>query len=172
MGILTRKHAAAWLISGLAVMNLLTLSALWYSVLGKPFAPFSRPAENERSESVSRFLERELNLSPEQAVRLEELRRSQAAAIKSIDDEISRLKKTGMDEMLASYFDAARGDALASAIGAKEAEKGRMHFAHLRNMMALCRPDQEGRFRRILGDILRMMGPPEPRDGRPPLDRR
>ena len=58
MDILTRKHAAAWLISGLAVMNLLTLSALWFSVLGKPFAPFSRPAEKERSENVSRFLER------------------------------------------------------------------------------------------------------------------
>jgi Spy/CpxP family protein refolding chaperone len=202
MDIFTRKHLGAWLIGLLVVMNLATLGTLWYTALRKPAAApppagdtpraNTSPVENRRAGNrqadIRRFLERELDPSPEQAAQFEELRLKQAAAIQAAQEEIHRLKKAEIDAILAPQPDRAKGEALADQIGIMEAKKEQILFAHLRNLMALCRPDQEQKFRSILGELVRMFSPPgqpkppgekpprrnadDPRDDPPPRDRR
>jgi protein CpxP len=159
MDIFARKHLTVWLIGALAIMNLVTLATLWYAVIRKP-QPAPPPREGNPSESVNRFLEQELHLAPEQTAEFREMRRSHTAEQQAIQDEIRRLKKAEMDELLTAQPDQAKGEALAAAIGAKETEKEKLLFAHLRNLMALCRPEQQERFRSIMGELIRMMGPP------------
>jgi len=169
MDIFTRKHMAAWLIGALVVMNLITLTVLWYAVIRKP-QPAPPPRDEKPAENVNRFLERELNLTPEQAEQFREMRRRHAAEQQALQEEIRGLKKAEMDELLTAQPDPAKSESLAAAIGAKETEKERRLFAHLQGLMALCRPDQQERFRAIMGELIRMMGPvgqPQP-DKKPP----
>jgi hypothetical protein len=159
MDTLTRKHLGIWLVAGLAVLNVLTLAALWFVVLRKP-APEAPPREGQPRPDVSRFLNQELGLTPEQSARMEALRRGHAADFLAVQEEIHRLKKAEMDEFLAASPDPARSTALAEAVGAKESEKETLLYTHLRSLMDICDPGQKERFRSILGELLKMMGPP------------
>jgi periplasmic protein CpxP/Spy len=173
MDIFTRKHLAGWMIGLLVVINLVTLATLWLGVLWRPAAS-PPPRGDNRPDDVNRFLERELNLTVEQAAKLEDLRRRNAAAMQSIQEEIHRLKKAEVDELLAPRTDAARIDELAAEIGTKEAEKEKVLFSHLQDLMALCRPDQQEKLRSVMGELVRLMGPPgQPTPGgKPPAKKR
>jgi protein CpxP len=168
MDIFSRKHLTTWVIALLVLLNAATLGALWLSVLRKPEAPPRRGeagppaprADAKRADDVRLFLERELDLSSDQAAKFEQLRKSHAAAIQAVQNEIRRLKKAEMDGLLAAGSNPEPGDQLAVEIGAKETEKEKLLYAHLRDLMALCRPDQQDKFRRILGEVLRLMAPP------------
>jgi len=176
MDIFSRKHLSTWAIALLVVLNIATLATLWLSLLRKPAGPprreeseaaagggeRARPAEGT-ADDVRLFLERELGLDAGQKAQFEEMRRRNAAAIQSAQAEIQRLKKAEMDAMLASPADPARQDALAAEIGAKETEKEKLLYAHLRDLSALCRPEQQKKFREIVGELLRIMAP----QGRP-----
>jgi periplasmic protein CpxP/Spy len=168
MDIFSRKHFANWIVALLVVLNVATLGALWLSVLrrpearprrddGKTEAPRATAAQTDgtKTDDVRLFLERELGLSPDQKAEFERLRTSHAAGIQAVQAEIQRLKKAEMDAFLAGRAD----DATAAAIGAKETEKEKLLYAHLRDLMAICRPEQQERFRQVMGEILRLMAP-------------
>jgi hypothetical protein len=185
MDIFSRKHLATWIIALLVVLNIASIGALWLSVLRRPEAPPRRDdqraeavrpepgrSDGARTDDVRLFLERELGLSPDQSAKFEQLRRSHAAGIQAAQREIQRLKKAEMDELLAERPDPARYEALAAEIGAKETEKEKLLYAHLRDLMALCRPEQQDTFRRIMGEVVRLMAPGgKPQGEKPPANK-
>jgi len=174
MDIFARKHIVAGLLVLLVAVNLITLGALWIGVVRKPAAaPPPRgeePPDGNRPDNVRRYLEREMDLTPEQSAAFEKLRLRHAADIQAIQNEIHDLKKAEMENLVASELDPVQGDDLAAKIGAKEAEKEKLLFGHLRELMALGRPEQQERLRSIIGELIRMMGPPgqSQADNRPP----
>ena len=156
-----RKHAARGLVGLLILVNLVTLATLWYSYLKRP--PLGRPPQDGRpGQEIQSFLARELGLTPDQSKKFDDLRDKFISTPQAIQEEILRLKQAMMAEIFAERPDEAKVEALAAEIGAKEAQKIRLLYAHFRDLAAVCTPEQKRKFQSIMSDLMRMFGPPGP----------
>jgi Spy/CpxP family protein refolding chaperone len=167
MDIFTQKRFMTWTIIILVILNLSALATILFRELRKPPPP--PPSPERRPEEVQHFLERELNLSPEQAQQFEELRKQHHFQSRAVRDEIRRLRKEIMDELFKSSPDTTKVRKLSDEIGMKEAELVRILFYHFMDLESVCQPEQNGKFRALIQELLRMIAPPEPHQ--PPGDK-
>jgi Spy/CpxP family protein refolding chaperone len=170
MNFFTKIRATSWIIGLLVILNLLTLSTIWFQQFRRP--PQTPPSQENRSETVQLFLQRELNLTDQQAQQFTTLRTQYLATSRVLMQDVMALRKTLTEEMFATSPDTPKADQIAEQIGVKHAEVERLLFSHLLELKAVCEPEQQAKFQRLMQEILDMMksgDQPRPQEqSRPP----
>jgi periplasmic protein CpxP/Spy len=133
----------------LVVLNL-SVVALVFSFFRPPSFPPGQSARGERF----RFVDERLDLSAEQKTKFKELRQEEFARM----DNVVRLRTQEMSDLFSllkkENVSAEEIQQKASAIGALEAEQSAMLFRHFQTLRALCSPDQQKEFDRLITDAM------------------
>ena len=173
MNFFTKIRVTSWIIGLLVLLNVLTLGVLWFQQFRRPPGMF--PPPGKQAENSQRFLQRDLNLTEQQAQQFETLRNQYFLKSRTIMQEIHQLRKGITDELFSASPDAQKANKFAEEIGAKQAELERLLFNHFLELKAVCQPEQQKKFQALMRDLLEMMKPPEPprppegvRPGEPP----
>ncbi len=169
---MNRGNSQKWLIWGivvLAVLNLASLSALWYVRLDHQ-AP---PPPRERNASLEDIIVHQVGLDPQQEAKFRELHLRHRQVKDSLENESYRLKEQLQNELFAVAPDTTKMATLANRIGGLEAEFERQVYRHFLELKALCRPDQYPKLEMVLNDLLSASRPrPRAKPDNPPDDRR
>lgn len=152
----------------LFILNLALIFSIWYPRLKGPGRKNLGISEHDR-EMVQRYMERQLNLSPEQSANMAKLRDAHFIKADSLTEEINQIRKEIMDELFNNSPDKDKVQKLVEALGTKQVELERLNFSHFQDLLSLCKPDQKEKFKTLLSDLLERMRPPKPRQ---PLDNR
>lgn len=167
MDLFTKNRFALISIITLVVLNIFTLTLLWIFHFRQPERvppPFDR-----RAARVEKFLERRLNLSPEQATEFKQLRRQHFQESMVVMNEIRELKEKMLDEVFSKDPDSLVVKNLTEQIGNKEAEREWLLFTHFRELRDVCTPEQRVKLEQIFQKIFEGMqqGVPPEMSGRP-----
>jgi Spy/CpxP family protein refolding chaperone len=171
MNFLTKNRLAVISIIILVILNLFTLSALWFQRFGENHKPPPHHFEMNKQGNGEEFLENELELTEEQAKQFEELRLKHFEKTKILMDEIHRYKKEITDELFSSTPDTNKVNLLSEEIGKNEAELERLSFSHFMKLKSVCQPEQKEKFERLFHVIfedVKPKGPPPPGSGNHP----
>ncbi|MCP4402436.1 MAG: periplasmic heavy metal sensor [bacterium] len=157
----TKQRLNASIIALLIVLNVTSLGTIWFLQSRQ-----SPGTEVQGPGPVRNFLERELDLTQEQAQQFEILRQEHFQESKAISEDIHPLKETIMQEVFAASPDSATVKAFAEEIGAKQAELEELRFQHFLALKSVCRPEQLETFQALFRELF----PPQnhPNEGRPP----
>lgn len=166
MDIFSQKKFMIWTITLLVLLNILSMAALWYQRSVQPPQP-PRQAD-QRQESVTQFLNRELQLSEDQKKEFEQLRRQHLEASAKLNQEMRDAKKELFDRVSAPALDKAAIEKLTIEIGDKQAQLDLLLFNHFIALRNKCTPEQQEKFKIILHDILDLMRPQNQVAERPP----
>jgi Spy/CpxP family protein refolding chaperone len=167
MDLFTKNRFALISIITLVVLNIFTLTLLWIFHFRQPERvppPFDR-----RAARVEKFLERRLNLSPEQSTEFKQLRRQHFQESMVVMNEIRELKEKMLDEVFSKDPDSLVVKNLTEQIGNKEAEREWLLFTHFRELRDVCTPEQRVKLEQIFQKIFEGMqqGVPPEMPGRP-----
>ena len=165
MDAIIKNRAVPWIIVILVVVNLMTLSTLWFFVLRRPLHPPAKSGENGKK-LVELFMAKELNLTEEQARRFDQLQEQHFRRSDPIIEDIHRLREELFHQLVFSSDESARARELAQEIGERETEKELLLFRHFTELLSTLRPEQQNDFKRLIHEILRKIAPPPPPDRR------
>lgn len=161
MDILSKQKFTNLLIVILVVMNIVSLSYIWYKQLQGPPPP---PPQNPGREHVNNFLERELDLTPDQQKQFVEIRKEHAQRTKVMNDRIGRLKKEVMEESFNDKPDINKISGLVDKITEEQKKYEKFLSEHFRRLSEVCTPEQ----RKILREIFMSSLGPDDRPAPPP----
>lgn len=142
----------------LIVFNIVTLAALWFAVVRRPGGG---PPPMNRGEGGTRpvdFLRRELGFSEEQMAAFTAQRDKFITAIEPLHAEVRALNEELVAELEKTAPDEARIEALTARIGTLRGEEGKRLFLHFKDLMSVCRPDQQAKFRSISRRFMETIG--------------
>jgi protein CpxP len=166
MDYFSKNKISLWIIAILVLLNLFTLSTIWYGRFHIPDRFPRREGRPQRQEGL-KVLEQKLNLTAEQIKIFEDLRQQHFEKMKPLHHEIFSIRQELMGEAAKTEPDTARIRELTSRIGEKETERERNIFEHFAAMRSVCTPAQREKFEILLREL---MGPPPempgPRPGR------
>jgi Spy/CpxP family protein refolding chaperone len=151
MDYFSKNKISLWIIAILVLMNLFTLSTIWFKDIRLPFAP---PPETGHRREGLRILEKELNLSVEQITLFKEIRKQHFDKRKRLQEEVHTLRGELMDELFKPEPDTVAIKMLAVQIGAKETEKEQCMFEHFMELKSACTPEQQGKFESLMKKVL------------------
>lgn len=150
-----------FLTAGVAILVLLNLSVIAFVFFF--FRPPSLPPGLGARGDRFRFVDERLNLSAEQKAKFKELRQQEFARMESV----VRVRTQEMRDLFGllnrENVSSEEIEQKASAIGALEAEQSAMLFRHFQALRALCNPDQQKEFDRLVTDAAMQAG--RARDG-------
>ena len=151
----------------LVVLNLGTLSFMWYMKLNPP-----RPETMQAPPPISGadFLNEELKFSKEQNEKIEKLREEHFQTVRKIKDEGRGLRDLFFSNLSKPDIDSAKVYEIANAIAMSEKQVELATFYHMRKIREVCDTNQKKKFDEIIQDVLRMgLGPRRgPEGNRPP----
>ena len=164
----TRINWLVLLIAALAIANIALLATIW---LRQKEPSNALPAIKEGQGDARSILVRELQMDSLQTRRFDTLRQVHFSQMKSLREEMRGAKDALFESLHGPATDA---EAAAQWIGVLQAKMDLntyQHFAALRQML---RPDQQDRFDRVIGEVLRSMAPDRkgPHPGDHPQDSR
>ncbi|GEM_PF-1847196 len=151
-----------WTLALLIGINIVTLAAIWLTVIRKPSGGDPPPGRQGGPEEVQAFLRRELGLSDDQAAAFDGIRDRFVEAARPTHEEIRKLKEQGLAEMFKPEPDRAMLEALTSRIGILRGEEERLLSLHFLDLMAALRPEQRPKFQSILREFMIRIGALEP----------
>jgi len=150
-----------WAVGLLIALNLLTLAALWLTVVRRPsWGP--RPGDRGNPEEFQNFLRRELGLSDAQAAEFDRIRDRFVEAARPTHDEIRKLKEQILAEMLKTEPDRILLEGLTARIGVLRGEEEKLLTFHFLDLMASLKPEQKPKFLSILREFMTRIGVLEP----------
>jgi len=152
----------------LLVLNLGTLSYMWYSKLNTPQQFVDRMPPGNGKE----FLEEELKFSKDQREKLEQLREEHSQKIRGIKEQERKLKDSFFSNLADANLDSNKVRDNANQIGLFQKEIELATFYHVRKMRELCNDEQKKKFDEVIQDVLRMGLGPGGKQGPPPNGRR
>jgi Spy/CpxP family protein refolding chaperone len=186
MSFYSRNRVSSWALVILVVLNLALLITLWYPRLNppakqpqveekkpahdRPVEPGDRKGE-PRDKRLGDFLKRELNFTQEQVDKFMELREEHLQTARQSRRQINDLRNELMGHLLDEQLDTDQVEALAEEIGQKTARLETSVFYHFLDLMEICEPGQELKYRQLLRVILDQLKPPG-HGGPAPPDRR
>jgi periplasmic protein CpxP/Spy len=169
MDMFSQKKFMIWTIALLVLLNVLSLTALWYQRIEQPLQPERQG--DQRQESVTQFLNRELQLSDSQKVEFERLRKEYVENSTTLNQEMRESKTALFDLVGASSPDKATIGKLTKDIGEKQAALDLLLFNHFAALRNICTPSQQEKFKTLLRDIRELMRPQNRPGERPPRQR-
>ena len=139
MDILSKQRFTNVLIIILIIINIGSLSFIWYKEAQRPPLPPS-PPNPPNLENVNQFLYRELNLNKEQEQKFDELRKEHFETTRKLDDKIAAYKKEILSESFKQKPDMQKIKALSDSVGS--VQKGYELFlsSHFQNIHAVSMP--------------------------------
>jgi len=170
MDYFSKNKISLWIIVILVLLNLFTLSTIWYNQFHNPVRHPREDVRNRRH--GAKVLEQNLNLTAEQSKIFEDIRQRHFARMKPLHREIFSIRQELMDEVSKTEPDTARIRELTRLIGEKETERERSIIQHFRELRSVCTPEQREKFeillRKLMGPAPEMSGPRQGRqDFRP-----
>jgi len=164
------------IIIALFLLNIGTLTFMWINRPPHPPPPpeFIKNGNPPPPQgNASDFLIHELKLNDAQQKDYEKLRDEHRASMKKIHEEIGKTRDEMFSMLSGGNADTAKANTLSAKVGELEKQVQQITFEHFTKVKALCDDTQKKKFEEIIGEVLRMMAPPQ-QDGRmpPPGDRR
>ncbi|MCE5271736.1 periplasmic heavy metal sensor [bacterium] len=152
MEVLFKQRAAAWMILLLLVLNVATLSTLWYRELRRP--DFRPPRFPGRQDNVAQFLKEELQWSDSQAQAFERLRSAHQERVRSLMGESMELRRQLLDGLFEAAPDSAAAAELLRQISLKQGELETQNYSYFLALKQLCGSDQTDRLRRLMTEVI------------------
>jgi Spy/CpxP family protein refolding chaperone len=153
MDYFSKNKISLWIIVILVLLNLFTLSTIWYDRFHIPDR-FPRPEGRHQRQDGLKRLERKLNLTADQIKIFESLRQQHFEKMVPLHQEIFSIRRELMDEVIKTEPDTARIRELTSRIGVKETERERNIIEHFTEMRSVCTPAQREKFESLLRELM------------------
>ena len=137
----------------LILINLGTLSFIWFK---KPKR--HDPMRMLRGPKVERYLQKELNLNPEQSRTFSELREQH---FQSTTGLVTRMHnaRTQLVSLMAKEADTVQIDSLITMISSTQAMLDRYNFQHLKKLRSVCDDTQKPKFDTLMLKVVNRMKP-------------
>jgi len=152
MDFFNRKQTVIWTIIILIVLNLLTLSTVWFSKHHPP-----RPPHHDKHDRVQMndfdFITKELKLDDEQVKAFVKAREEHFSQMNIISEEIHMARKAIFDEVFKSEPENNMADSFASIIGQKHKDLEKLNFHHFMLLKSICNPDQQQKLNIFLQEM-------------------
>jgi len=157
-----QKGFGAWAIALLLILNVSTLSLLWYKEVNKPPRPLRGPSANnsvDNRERMERFIERELSLNQSQAREFRKLHSAYLQQSRDLRNAIRDLKhKQLRNEMFEGESDTLKVNRVARMIAEKQFEVERQTFLHFQALKVLVGEDQKESLKALLDEVFLRQG--------------
>ena len=164
MDFLSKQKFTNLLIIALVVINVASLSFIWYKQLLSPPAPPPPPAPGRAN--VNNFLESELHLTPDQQKQFAEIRREHAAKTKAMNQKMEMLRRRILRESFSDKPDTNKINELSEKIAETQKRYEVFLSEHFRKLSSVCIGDQKERLKEIFMSTL-TPPPPAPRQDKP-----
>lgn len=151
--------------TGAALLLLLALNSALLVVLivKKPGPPPMRAGERPPGPpapgNTAEFLTYELKLDDKQQEQYQELIQAHREKVSSLEDDIRDLRDSMITEMENTPPDSTKINALAKKVGEKQALIETTTMDHFRDLRAICTPEQQKKFSRVIREGLHRLGP-------------
>lgn len=144
-----------WSIIFLVVVNIITISTMWF-YLTKESGP--KPLDQlKRPQGSMELIQKELNLSKEQAENFEKARVASFEKSKNLLDKMNELKEKLSKELVDDNRDSTIVTSLIQEIGSTHAKLERLRFDHFKELLSLCNKEQKDKFKPILEKLVGAM---------------
>lgn len=161
-----KKHAAAWAISILVLLNVMVISTFWATHFARPPLPPVAQEPNQLAPEmpdILPFIGRELGLSRSQMAQVREMREQALPEMRSKWVEMQQLRRKVHVGLFSQESDPNAIRDWARRIGALQADLEWTKYEHLLAVQSICTPRQRARLQDLLEDAMRTARPP----GRP-----
>lgn len=167
MDSITRNKRLRWVVMLLVVMNVVLLTVMWVGYN-------KGPGRDKPGNGGDRFLERKLELRPEQTEELKALRQDHFEKLETLKREFHQSRKE-LHELWKDEQGAVGAKGLAEKIGRLQADIELEIFTHFSDIREICDDKQKKVFDSIIEEVLKggqrrggPQGMPPPRQGQGP----
>ena len=167
MDYFTNKKFVTWTIIILVLLNVFTLSTIWFAKLVVP-VPFPHTFHEERRLPLDNFIEKELGLSDEQNRKFGESRKMHVIRTQDIAREIHMRKKLLFDELFQSSPDTSKIKKLSEEIGMMQTGLEMVNNVHILELKSICNPEQQEKLKFLFNEMLEKSRPDGHRPPPPP----
>ena len=180
MNFFEKPKILTFIIIALLVLNFGTLAFMW---LHKPPHPpefdmmHQGPQGQERGLEHDRmhdghepadFITHELNFNQQQQTDFEKLRKVHQDAMKQSHNDMKKNKDEIFGYISKGQNDSVKINQLADNIAKDQKQIELATYSHFQKVRAMCDDNQKKKFDEIIGEVLRMMAPPDPEHNPPP----
>lgn len=163
MDLINKNNFLKWLVIILLAVNTLSIIFIWTNILNRKEHP--NKMENGPPRDNTDFLQRELNLTDEQAQKFEDRRKEFFSASDKLFTEMNTLQ----NELISKLFDPENNlvsvDSLINKIGKIQAALETLRFNHFKELLSYCTPEQKEKFIPIIKKITERKPPPDRKEG-------
>lgn len=152
-----QNRFSKWIISILILMNIITLIIIWVMVDRDKIPP---PPLDRRPPDPIVMMQKELDLSDEQAEKFESLRNQHFVVMDSLSKEMIAIRKLLVDELFKPVADTELIELLSGKIGELEKSLEISRFNHFQEVILICSPEQQDKLKEILGKMILRKPPP------------
>lgn len=150
---------------GLLILNFVIL-ALFFFDGRKPPLP---PLPHVREPRAEKIIEERLKLSEQQRIEFEILKKEHLEKMKDVNNEERRLHDELFGLLKGSQQERINADSLISLIAENKKTAEQITFSHFSDIKNLCSSDEQKKlYDEFIGELGKMIGPPEGRE-QPPL---
>jgi Spy/CpxP family protein refolding chaperone len=166
MDIFTKNRFTFWTIVILVILNISTISMLWFNQ-NRRIGASPQIREPRQDQRTLQFLQKELNLTDEQIQQYDQLRQTHAEQTRLLVNDVRDSKREMMNEIFNDEPDIARAMQIADLIGKKQTELERITFKHFSDLKELCGKEQLDKLHELMDEFFRR-NPPEGHQEPPP----
>ena len=161
MDFLSKQKLTNLLIIVLVVINILSLTFIWYREMHRPKLPPPQPGR----EDVGRFIKDQLNLNNEQKTQFDKYMKKHADVTREMNNKIGELKKEILIEAFNPNSDTNKVNDLTQKIGKIQGDYEKFLYEHFQKLASVCNPEQKEKLKNI---FLSSFGPKDRPEIPPP----
>ncbi len=157
---------------GLLLLNLLTVGFLVVRPMpNRPPHPDHPPGQSDTEGPETIIIER-LHFDPTQQKQYHQLVIRHRSQARDLNGQMVQLYKSYYGLLASDQPDSVRANALSKQIATNQGAQAELNFDHFKQISALCRPDQQADFHRLVSDLSSLFDhsqhPPRPNAEGPP----
>jgi Spy/CpxP family protein refolding chaperone len=179
MNFFEKPKILTFIIMALLVLNFATLAFMWFHRPPHPRemgpdmdrmheGPPGHERGPEREGGPADFIQHELNFNQQQKDQFENLKKEHQDAMKNVHDDMKKNKDEIFSYITKGQNDSVKINQLADNIGKDQKQIELATYTHFQKVRAMCDDTQKKKFDGIIGEVLRMMTPPDPEHRPPP----
>ena len=156
------KNVLYWIIALLVVLNTFTMFMLWQDHWNRKADMHNRKPGmfRQTNENKPEFIQRELNLSDEQAAKFRDNKKKHIKNINQITERIHKNKKLLLDNAFSNNPDSLIIDSLINDIGNLQKKLEETNITHINNLKRICKPKQFEKLKNIFNELMLKTEPP------------
>jgi Spy/CpxP family protein refolding chaperone len=160
---INKNNVLKWLVIVLLAFNIMFIVFIWTNILNHKERPdmmkFGPPPDKID------FLQKELNLTDEQAQKFEEKRKEFFSASDKLFTEMNSLQNELTEKLLKQENNPVVNDSIRNQIGDIQAALEELRFNHFKELLSYCTPEQREKFIPIIKKITERKPPPDRKEG-------